>query len=83
MMSETGHDLQAPFPAQRETLHLLKLESAQYRELADRHHALALQIARIEGGMEAASDERLEEAKKQRLGMLDDIAAMIAERQDA
>jgi hypothetical protein len=42
MMSETGHDLQALFPAQRETLHLLKLESAQYRELADRHHALRI-----------------------------------------
>ena len=82
-MSETGHDLQALFPAQRETLHALKLESAHYRELADRHHALALEISRIESGLEAASDERLEEAKKQRLGILDEIADMIAERQDA
>jgi uncharacterized protein YdcH (DUF465 family) len=82
-MSETGHDLSTLFPVHRDVLHALKLESAHYRELADRYHALALQISRIEGGLEAASDERLEEAKKQRLGVLDDIAAMIAERLDA
>jgi len=83
MMSETGHDLQTLFPAQREILHVLKLESAHYRELADRHHKLAIEISRIEDGLEAASDDRLEEAKKQRLGILDEIAAMIADRQDA
>jgi uncharacterized protein YdcH (DUF465 family) len=83
MMSETGHDLQTLFPAQQDVLHALKLESAQYRELADRHHKLALQISRIEDGLEAASDERLEDAKKQRLNILDEIAAMIADRLDA
>jgi uncharacterized protein YdcH (DUF465 family) len=82
-MSELGHDLHDLFPAQREILHALKLESAHYRDLADRHHELARQIYRIEGGLDAAADDRLEDLKKQRLSLLDEIAAMIAERQDA
>jgi len=82
-MSELGHDLHALFPAQREVLHALKLESAHYRDLAARHHELVQQISRIEGGLDAASDIRLEDLKKQRLNLLDEVAAMIAERQDA
>ena len=82
-MSELGHDLHALFPAQREILHALKLESAHYRDLADRHHKLAQQIYRIEARLDAASDDRLEDLKKQRLSLLDEVAAMIAERQDA
>lgn len=79
-MSEYSHDLHALFPAQQEILHALKLNSAHYRALADRHHALAQEIARIEGGLEPASDDRLEDLKKQRLHLLDEIAAMIAEK---
>lgn len=79
-MSENGHDLHALFPAQRDILHALKLDSAHYRDLADRHHLLAHEIARIEGGLEPASDDRLEALKKQRLDLLDQIAAMIGER---
>ncbi len=82
-MSELGHDLHSLFPAQREILHTLKTESAHFRQLADRHHDLVQEIYRIEGGLEAASDERLEELKKERLGLLDEIAEMIAERKDA
>jgi uncharacterized protein YdcH (DUF465 family) len=79
-MSENGHDLHALFPAQTEILHALKIESEHYRTLADRHHDLVLEIDRIEAGLEPASDERLEALKKQRLGILDEIAEMIGER---
>ena len=81
-MSEHGHDLLALFPAQREILHKLKLDNAHYRVLADRHHDLTEETSRIEEGLEAASDERLEDLKKQRLAVLDEVAAMIAERLD-
>lgn len=82
-MSELGHDLHAQFPADREILHVLKLESAHFRDLADRHHELAQQIYRIEAGLDAASDDRLEYLKRQRLSVLDEVAALIAEKQDA
>ena len=82
-MSELGHDLQAEFPADRAILHDLKLESEHFRVLADQHHGLTQQIYRIEGGLEAASDDRLETLKKQRLRLLDEIAALIAVRKAA
>ncbi len=82
-MSELGHDLHALFPEQNDILHKLKLESAHYRTLADLHHKLIQEISRIEAGLEPAADDRLEDLKKQRLGVLDEVAAMIAEKKDA
>ena len=80
-MSELGHDLHAEFPDHQMALHSLKLESEHFRALAQQHHDLAQKIYRIDGGLDAASDTRLEMLKKQRLGVLDQIAAMIAERE--
>lgn len=82
-MSELGHDLQAEFPGDRAILHTLKLESEHFRNLADQHHSLIQEIYRIEGGLDAASDDRLETLKKLRLRILDDIAALIAVRKAA
>jgi len=81
-MSEVGHDLHALFPDQDAVLHALKVESEAFRELAKRHHRLSREIDRIESGLDAASDERLEELKKQRLDLLDEVAARIAKRKD-
>lgn len=79
MMSEVGHDLHALFPGEASHLHALKVESGPFRGLAERHHRLSREIARIESGLDVASDERFEELKKQRLDLLDQVAAMIAE----
>ena len=82
-MSELGHDLQAQFPADRAILHSLKLENEHFRGLADQHHGLIQEIYRIEGGLDAASDDRLETLKKQRLRLLDEITTLIAARKAA
>lgn len=77
-MSENGHDLHAEFPMHRDALHTLKLESAEFRKVSDEYHGLAHDISRIEAGLEAASDQRLEDLKKQRLSLLDQVSAMLA-----
>ncbi|WP_336957955.1 YdcH family protein [Sphingobium aquiterrae] len=77
-MSETGHDLHAEFPADRDALHRLKLENEHFRTLADHYHDVTNDISRIESGLAPASDERLEGLKKQRLSLLDDVAGLIA-----
>lgn len=82
-MSEHGHDLHTLFPGQNAILHSLKVESEQYRVLASRYHQLAREIEGIESAVHPASDERLEELKKQRLGLLDEIADLVGERQEA
>ncbi|RVT39561.1 YdcH family protein [Sphingobium algorifonticola] len=79
-MSELGHDLHAAFPQDADTLHVLKMQDARYRDVADRYHDTTREIARIEAGLEASLDERLETLKKERLAMLDEVAQMIAAR---
>jgi uncharacterized protein YdcH (DUF465 family) len=77
-MSEAGHDLHSLFPADEQAIHALKMCSELFRALADRHHLLCQEIHRIEAGLDPASDRRLEELKKERLGVLDEIGAMVA-----
>jgi uncharacterized protein len=75
---DTPHDLHSEFTQDGDILHILKLENAHFRIVADRYHDINKTIHRIEAGAEAASDERLEALKKQRLSILDDVAGMIA-----
>ncbi len=82
-MSEAGHDLHHEFPTDAAVLHELKLKNEHFRRLSDRHHDLTRDISRVESGLEAASDDRLEVLKKQRLTLLDEIAAMIAAHRKA
>lgn len=77
-MSEAGHDLHALFPDHGPALHALKLGSSNFRQLAEEHHDLQSQIQRTEAGLAAVPDDEMEELKKRRLFILDEIAALIA-----
>ena len=82
-MSEAGHDLHALFPDHGPALHALKLENAHFRELADEHHDLAVQIQRFDASLAAISDDELETLKKKRLFILDEIAKLVTARETA
>lgn len=82
-MSELGHDLASEFPDARELLHRLKIEDDEFKALSQDHHVLTQSIYRIEAGLDAASDDRLEDLKKRRLKLLDLIAEKIAEKRAA
>lgn len=77
-MLDARHDLHSQFPRDGEILSKLKVESGHFRTIAERYDALDKDIRRIELEAEAASDERLEELKKHRLELLDEVAALIA-----
>lgn len=81
-MSHVPHSLHDEFPQHAELLHRLKVSDTHFQTLADNHHDVNREIHRIESGVEAASDERLEDLKKQRLALIDQVAAIIA-REDA
>jgi uncharacterized protein len=83
MAADTPHDLHSEFPEHAEALHDLKVSNAHFRTLSERHHDLNKAIHRIETGIDVASDERLEEMKKQRLALLDEIALMLNEHDTA
>lgn len=82
-MSHVPNELPEEFPEHSALLHELKLSDAHYQRLAERHHLVNREIHRIEAGVEASSDARLEDLKKERLTLLDEVAAIIAKAKAA
>jgi uncharacterized protein YdcH (DUF465 family) len=76
-MSHTPHDLHAEFPDAADALHTLKIGNDHFGKLAAQYHDLNREIHRIDSGIEAASDERTEQLKKERLAILDQVGVMI------
>ena len=84
MSAHTPHELHDEFPQYTDAVHRLKLGNAHFAKLADQHHLVNREIHRIETEIDAASDERVETLKKERLHLLDAISAMLdAEPKDA
>lgn len=77
MSAHTPNELADTFPGDAAALRRLKASDAHFARLAERHHAVNREIHRIESEVEAASDERLEALKRERLHLLDEIAAML------
>lgn len=77
-MSHTPHELREEFPDALDILHELKTSNAHFATLADRYHDVNREIHRIESEVDAASDERVEALKKQRLVLLDEISAIVS-----
>ncbi len=77
-MSHVPHELHEEFPEAVATLHALKTSDAHFSRLADEYHTVNREVHRIETDVAPASDEVLEDLKKKRLNLKDQIAAMIA-----
>lgn len=77
-MSHTPHELHAEFPDAHDVLHALKVSNPHFVTLSDKYHDVNREIHRIEAEVEAASDERAEALKKQRLQLLDEIATLVS-----
>ena len=69
-MSHTPHELAEEFPNSTEALHSLR-ESDPH--LTEKYHDLNREIHRGETDVEPMDDMHLEELKKKRLAMLDEI----------
>jgi uncharacterized protein YdcH (DUF465 family) len=82
-MSHTPHELADAFPQDAAVLHQLKLNNAHFARLADEYHAVNREIHRIESEVDAASDERAEALKKQRLNLADEIGMIVASARQA
>lgn len=72
-MSHTPHELHDEFPDAAQKIHDLKVHDPHFASLADRYHVLNREIHRIDSGIEAASDDRTEALKKERLSLLDQV----------
>jgi len=78
MSQHTPNELTEIFKRDRDVLTELKRDDAHFARLADEYHAVNREVHRIEAETEAASDQRAEELKKQRLGLLDEITVIVS-----
>lgn len=73
------HDLLHEFPEHRERIHELKMHNSHFSRLFDEYHEVDHEVHRIETGIENTSDDYLEERKKRRLYLKDELFRMIRE----
>lgn len=74
----THNELDEMFPEAKATIHELKTADAHFAKLADRYHELNRSIHRMETNVEPVSDETMEDERKRRLAVLDEIQAILA-----
>lgn len=77
-MTHTPHELHEEFPDKAAKIHALKTSDPHFAKLAEAYHDLNREIHRMETDIEPAGDEAMEEAKKKRLALKDELAALIA-----
>ena len=76
-MNIEHHDLAHEFPEHREKIHSLKLANAHFAKLFDAYHLVTKDVERLEGEDVPVSDEALENQKKERIQLKDQLYAML------
>lgn len=71
------HDLLHELPEHKDAIHHLKMNNAHFSRLFDEYHETNHEVHRIETGVENTSDDYLEEKKKLRLNLKDQLFHMI------
>lgn len=82
-MSHVPHELHDEFPQSAALLHELKLSDTHFQKLSEHYHELNRAIHRIESEVTPVSDQHLEDLKKQRLVLLDEVAQLLARAESA
>ena len=65
------------FPEQRERISLLKSTNGHFARLVDEHDALDQRITRMLSYAEPGTPEEVEQLKKKKLRLKDEVAAML------
>ena len=73
-MSNTPNELAEQFPQAVDNMHELKVSDAHFAKLHEDYHELNRAIHRAETNVEPTDDFHLEDMRKQRLALLDEIA---------
>lgn len=77
-MSHTPNELAEQFPEHVEKMHALKVSDAHFAKLFDEYHVLNRDIHRAETNVEPTDDFHLEDMRKKRLALLDEISPMLS-----
>jgi len=76
-MSNTPNELSEQFPDAQEKIRALKESDAHFAKIFDDYHELNRAIHRAETNIEPTDDFHMEDMRKQRLAMLDEIAPLL------
>ncbi|MEO8002548.1 MAG: YdcH family protein [Arenimonas sp.] len=71
------HPLILEFPEFREKIHALKISDKHFSNLFEEYEIVDKAVVRIENGIEPNTDSYLEEQKKNRLHLKDQLYAML------
>ena len=71
------HDLIHELPEYRDQIHNLKASNNHFARLFDEYHEVDHEVHRIESGAENTSDDYLEERKKARLNLKDQLFSIL------
>lgn len=72
------HNLADELPEYKDAIHKLKVSDNHFAKLFHSYHECVKEILRIEDEIDAASDFTLEDLKKHRLELKDEMAAMLS-----
>ncbi len=76
-MQVEHHPLSAEFPEFKETIHTLKLNNAHFAKLFDEYDSTDKSINRAENGVENLADAALENLKKLRISLKDQLFKLL------
>lgn len=76
-MTHTPNELAEVFPDKADQIHNLRETNAHFKKISDSYHDLNREIHRGETDVEPMDDFHLEDLKKQRLQLLDEITGML------
>ena len=71
------HDLIHELPEYRDQIHEMKMNNRHFAKLFKEYHEVDHEVHRIETGAENTTDEVLEEKKKARLHLKDELFQML------
>lgn len=77
MSHHVPHEIAAEFPAQAEAIQALRASSARFARVADHYAEVNRAIVRMETNEEPADDFTIENLKKERLKLMDEIAGFL------
>ncbi|PHP67870.1 hypothetical protein CSC94_04100 [Zhengella mangrovi] len=77
-MSHVPHELAEEFPEHVDKMHELKTSNAHFAKLFDEYHDVNRAIHRAETDVEPTDDFHMEDMRKQRLRLKDEIYGILA-----
>jgi hypothetical protein len=76
-MHVENHSLANEFPEHKERIHELKMNDRHFQRLFDEYHDVDKEIHRLEAADQPTTDEHMEELKKQRLSLKDELYRLL------